>query len=136
MFATNIFDIFENISFSFSFEAISLAFATLIAFSLFISGVSIAIASLSKTYKEAQSALTPVSLAPMVPMFLGMLEISVTFMIASIPIVSHVMILNDIFTGTIDYAIIGTMLLSTIVFTIAVVMYIGHQYRSEKVLFN
>jgi len=134
--ANNMFDIYETVAFAFGSTTIILSFVTLIAFSFFISGVSIAIASFSKSYKEAQSALTPVSLLPMVPMFMGMLEIKITAFIASIPIVNHVMILNDIFLGTINYFNIGIMLVSTVVFTIAVVMYIGYQYKSEKILFS
>ena len=134
--ASNIFDIFDTVNLIFGASTIILSFATLIAFSFFISGVTIAIASFSKTYKEAQSALTPVSLAPMIPMFMGMLDIKITALIAAIPIVNHVMILNDIFLGSINYFNISIMFLSTIVLTIAVIMYISYQYKSEKILFS
>ena len=135
MIAGNIFDIFDAVSLSFGTMTIVLSFVTLIAFSFFISGVSIAIASMSKTYKEAQAALTPVSLAPMIPMFMGMLEIKVTVLISAIPIINHVMLLEEIFIGNFDYLNIGIMLASTIIFTVLVIMYIAHQYKSEKILF-
>ena len=134
--ASNIFSIFENVALTFGASTIILSFVTLIAFSFFISGVTIAIASFSKTYKEAQSALTPVSLAPIIPMFMGMLEIKITPLIAAIPIINHVMLLNEIFIGNINYFNIAVMLISTVVFTIAIIMYIGYQYKSEKILFS
>ena len=136
MVASNMFSIYEVVTIDISATTIVLSAVILLAFAVFISGVSIAVASLSKTYKEAQSALTPISMLPMIPMFMGMIGIQLTHFIAAIPIVNHVMLLNDLFTGRVDNTNILIMFASTVIFTIFVIIYIGKQYKSEKVLFN
>jgi len=134
--AQNIYNIYDGIELAFSAETIVLASLILVGHSLFISGVSIAIASFSKTYKEAQSALTPVTFVSLVPMFMGMLGVEVTPVIAVIPVVNQTMLLYEIFTGNINLLHIVLMLVSTIVCVIVVIKYIVWQYRSEKVLFS
>ncbi|UKI26374.1 MAG: hypothetical protein L6V91_06110 [Bacilli bacterium] len=52
-------------------------FLILIFYTFFISGICITIASFTKTFKEAQSALTPISLITCVPMFLELLNINI-----------------------------------------------------------
>ena len=108
------------------------------AYSLFISGLCIAIASFTKTYKEAQSALTPVSLVTVVPMFMDIMEVELTPVISLIPIVNHVMLLETIFcqklTGN-DIINIAIMFISTIIYSIIIIKLITKMYKSEKILF-
>jgi len=74
-------------------------------------------------------------MAPMLPMFMSMMEIKMTPLLSFIPVVNHVMILNDIFLGKINYLNILILLISTFVFTVLIIIYIGKLYKSEKVLF-
>lgn len=74
--ASNMFEIYKDTVLNFNFVTITMGLLIMVAFSVFISGLCIAIASLSKSYKEAQSSLTPVSLLTMIPMFLDILEIN------------------------------------------------------------
>ena len=68
----------------------------------FISGLCITIASQAKSFKEAQSTLTPVSLVICVPMFLELLDFKLGGYFTFIPILNHSFILNDIFAGNFD----------------------------------
>lgn len=135
----NLFKIYEETVFNFNFITISLGLLIMFIYSIFISGVCIAIASLSKTYKEAQSALTPVSLLETIPLFMDIMGISLTPILSLVPIINHVMILKSVFCDKLAPSIllnIGIMFLSTIILTIIVIKYISKQYKSEKILFS
>jgi len=134
--AQNVFDIYEGVVMTFNLTTLLLSAVILIGYSLFISGTTIAIASYSKDYKEAQSSLTPLSMVTMIPLFLGIMGTQMTPFLAAIPIINHVLLLNDIFTGIIDIQNIIIMLVSTIVCIILVIGYITRLYKSEKILFT
>lgn len=134
--ARGMFTIYDEVVLNFSALSIVLAFIILVGHGLFISGASIAIASFSKTYKEAQSALTPLSLVSIIPMFINILGIEMTPILSAIPIINHTLLLNDIFNGNINYLNIIIMFISTIICVVFVINYIVRQYRSEKILFS
>lgn len=134
--AKGIFEFYKEIAFSFSPATILLAFIILIGYSLFISGLSIGIASLTKSNKEAQSSLMPLSFIPMLPMFLNMFGMKMNAILSLIPVVNHTLLLNEIFTGSINFLHIGLMLISTIICITLVVRYLNTQYKSEKILFS
>lgn len=134
--AREMFTIYDEVVFNFSALTILLAFIILLGHGLFISGASIAIASFAKTYKEAQSSLTPLSLASIIPMFINILGIEMTPLLSAVPIINHTLLLNDIFNGNINYLNILIMFISTIGCVIFVIYYIVRQYKSEKILFS
>ncbi len=133
--AKSMFEIFEGATLNVSVLIVIMAIFVIIMLSLLASGICFAVAGNTKSYKEAQAALTPITLVAMVPLFLSMLEIS-AFVINFIPIVNCMMILNDIFFGTINYGGIIAMTLSTIVYIAVILKYISNQYKSEKTLFS
>lgn len=136
--ASSMFNIYKDTVLSFNIKTISLGLLIMVAFSLFISGLCIAIASLSKSYKEAQSALTPVSLLTMIPMLLDILNISMTPVLAMIPVVNHTMILKSVFCGMETGIILEfvIMMATSVVYVIIIIKVITWQYKSEKVLFS
>lgn len=130
------FDTMQNIVFNFNFETIILSIIILLTYSLFISGLCIAIASFAKTFKEAQSSLTPVSLIICVPMFLEMLDVNLSGGLSFIPILNHNIVLNDIFLGNINISIILITIVSSIFYSLILVYIIIKEYKSEKILFD
>ena len=132
----DLFSIYEGINIMFS--PISIVFSTIviIAYSFFISGLCIAIASTSKTFKEAQSALTPLTFISFFPgMIAFMMGITTTPILSVIPFLNFTLIFTDITNGTINFINIFLMAISTIIYIIIVFTYIIKQYKSEKVLF-
>ncbi len=137
--ASNTFEIYKDTILNFNFATISMGLLIMIAFSVFVSGICIAIASLSKSYKEAQSTLTPVSMMTMIPMFFDILGIEMTPILALIPGINHTMLLKTIFCETIqspDLVNIAIMFVSTIIYSIIIIKLITKQYKSEKILFS
>ena len=132
----NMFSIYEGINVMFSPLTILFAVIVIIAYSFFISGLCIAIASTSKTFKEAQSALTPLTFISFFPgMIAFMMGITTTPILSIVPFLNFTLIFTDINNGTINLLNIGLMAVSTIVYISLVFVHIIKQYKSEKVLF-
>lgn len=135
--AASIFAIYKNTVINITVGNILLGLLVMFAYSAFISGVCIAIASRSKTFKEAQTALTPICFLAIIPMFLDILKIGLTPVLSFIPIINHTLLLEDIFCKAepINAVNLIIMFVSSIAYTIAVIFFITKQYKSEKILF-
>ena len=132
----NMFSIYDGIEVMYSPITILFAVIVIIAYSFFISGLCIAIASTSKTFKEAQSALTPLTFISFFPgMIAFMMEITTTPILSIVPFLNFTLIFTDINNGTINLLNIGLMTISTIIYISLVFAHIIKQYKSEKVLF-
>lgn len=135
--ANSSFEIYKDVNLMLSGEAIVFAMVVILAYSFLISGLCIAVASKSKTFKEAQSALTPLTFISFFPgMIAFMVEVTGTPLISIIPFLNYTVIFTDINNGNIDILNIALMLISTIVYISIVLTYIIKQYKSEKVLFS
>lgn len=130
------FVILKDITMNINVTTILLMFVILFTYAFFISGLCIAIASQSKSFKEAQSALTPVSLVICIPMFMQMLDVKLGSYLALIPILNHSFVLNDIFAGNISAVNIILVVVSSIVYSLILVWVIIKEYKSEKMLFS
>ena len=136
MLTKNMFSIYEGIDIMYSPLTILFAVIVIIAYSFFISGLCIAIASTSKTFKEAQSALTPLTFISFFPgMIAFMMAITTTPILSIVPFLNFTLIFTDINNGTINLLNIGLMAISTIIYISLVFAHIIKQYKSEKVLF-
>ena len=136
MITKNMFSIYEGIDIMYSPITILFAVIVIIAYSFFISGLCIAIASTSKTFKEAQSALTPLTFISFFPgMIAFMIGITTTPILSIVPFLNFTLIFTDINNGTINLLNIGLMAISTIIYISLVFGHIIKQYKSEKVLF-
>lgn len=132
----NMFSIYDGIDVMYSPTTIVFAIIVIIAYSFFISGLCIAIASTSKTFKEAQSALTPLTFISFFPgMIAFMMGITTTPILSIVPFLNFTLMFTDINNGTIDLLNIGLMAVSTIIYISLVFAHIIKQYKSEKVLF-
>ena len=137
MITKNMFSIYEGMEVMYSPITILFAVIVIIAYSFFISGLCIAIASTSKTFKEAQSALTPLTFISFFPgMIAFMMGITTTPILSIVPFLNFTLIFTDINNGTINLLNIGLMAISTIIYISLVFAHIIKQYKSEKVLFS
>ena len=135
--AQDIFSIYEGMNIMFTPVTIIFAIVVIIAYSFFISGLCISIASTSKTFKEAQSALTPLTFLSFFPgMIAFMVEVTGTPLISIIPFLNYTVIFTDINNGNVNILNIALMIISTIAYISIVLAYIIKQYKSEKVLFS
>lgn len=120
-----------------NFKIIIVTCLIILCYSLLISGLCIAIASMSKSFKEAQSALTPITFISFFPgMIAFMLNINNSAVLSIIPFVNFTMIFQDISSGIYNYLYIALMFISTILLITVIITYIIRQYKSENVLFT
>ena len=137
--SSNIFSFYKDAVININMTTLLLALIIMISYSFFISGACIAIASFSKTFKEAQSALTPLSFTVMIPMFLEILDIKLNSCLSLIPVISHTMLLEQVICNTLTTTTIINIFLmftSTILITIIIIKIITKVYKSEKILFS
>ena len=134
--ANDMFSIYEDVTLMLSASSFVFAIVVIVAYSLLISGLCIAIASSCKSFKEAQSALTPLTFISFFPgMIAFMIEVKTTVLLACIPFLNYTLLFTDVTKGGINFLHIGCMLLSTIVIIVVVLKVIIKQYKSERVLF-
>lgn len=130
-----LFETFEGYTFSIGIDKIIMAVIIILAASLIVSGLAIAVGSKAKSFKDAQSALAPIQFIGMIPMFLPMFGVKTTILISVIPFVGQGMLLNDLFSNGVSYINVVASFISSIIFIILVISIISKQYKSEKVLF-
>ena len=129
------FESFEDVVFTTNFEYILVAILVIFLVSLLAAGVCMALAGKAKTYKEAQSSLQMVSILPMIPYFLTFMEID-NIIFDFIPIANCSSLLNDIVINNINIQSLLITILTTIVYTAIIIIYISKQYKSEDTLFS
>ena len=137
MMLPKMFKTYENMQLGFNTNMILLSLLIIVSFSMFISGLTIAIASKSKTFKEAQSSLTPLNFIAFFPgMIAYFANVSSSTILAMIPFLNYSLIFTDVANNKVNVLEITIMLLSTIILTSIILYIIIKQYKSEKVLFN
>lgn len=135
-YTNNSFDIYKNVNLSLSISQLLIAALIIVLYSVLISGICVAISSMQKTFKEAQSALTPISFISFFPgMIVFMLNIKNSAILSLIPFVNYSLVFQDIASNKLNIVNILLTILSTLVLTTIVIFYIIKQYKSEKVLF-
>ena len=136
-FANDMFTIYKDVPIELSGLVIFMSIVVIIIYSIFISGLCLAIASMSKTFKEAQSALTPLTFISFFPgMIAFMIQVKTSELLAIVPFMNFTLIINDLSSGVVNYLQIFLMILSSLIYIGIVIWYIIRQYKSEKVLFS
>ena len=130
-----LFKSYEEIVFSTNIISILLVVIVILLTALLSAGICMALAGKAKTYKEAQSSLQFITLLPIIPYFLKIMEID-NFIFNLIPIANCGALLNDIVINKINYENLLIIVLSTIIYTIIILMYISKQYKKEETLFS
>ena len=130
------FEIYEGVDLMLSASQIAFAVVVILAYSFLISGLCISIASKSKTFKEAQSALTPLTFISFFPgMIAFMIDIQSSALLSLIPFINFTLLFEDITAGTASIANLLLMILSTVVIIAVILKVIIKQYKSENILF-
>lgn len=136
LFVQNRYSIYEGISLV-NGSLVIASLVIIIVVSILISCLCVAIASMSKSFKEAQSALSPITIIATFPgIILTMLNVKNSLLLSLIPFVNYGLVLDDVIRGHVNYLYLFTMLVSTIFFIIIIINYVGKQYKSEKILFT
>ena len=132
----DVFSVYANADLAYSVPALLLGLGIIVVYSFFISGICIAIASKSKTFKEAQSALTPLTFISFFPgMIAFMINVPTSNLLAFVPFLNMTMIFTDINNGIYNLTQIVILFASSIVYIAIILYFIVKEYNGEKVLF-
>ena len=135
--ANNSFELYKDVNLMLPVSAYIFVSIIIVAYSLLISGLCIAIASKAKTFKEAQSALTPLTFITFFPGMIALImNIRLTPVLSLIPFLNYNLIFQDIINNKYNIVNILCMFISTVVVIGIVLKIIIKQYKSERVLFE
>ncbi len=133
----NSFPIFADQNLTLSVKSLAFSLIAIITYSLLISGLCIAIASRAKTFKEAQSALTPLTFISFFPSMIAfMINLPNNLILSCIPFLNTTLIFTDIINNQVNIIYLLCMLISNIILIIIVFKIIINQYHTENILFN
>lgn len=134
--AGNTFEIYKDVNLMLSVSGVIYSIIVILAYSFLISGLCISIASKAKSFKEAQSALTPITFISFFPgMIAFMVDINSSPLLSLVPFLNFTLLFEDIIAGTINILNIFLMLLSTVIIIVIIFKVIIKQYKSENILF-
>ena len=134
--ANNMFKIYDKNPLVLPFSGLLYIFLVVILCSLMVSGLCILVASKCKTFKEAQSALTPITFISFFPaMIASMTGVSNSLIKSAIPFLNFTMIYEDVLDGKNCLLNILIMVISSLVIIYLLVKTNIKKYKSEKVLF-
>jgi sodium transport system permease protein len=106
---------------------IFLMYCLLIPLTVFFAGVMIPIAVYAKTFKEAQSIITPLNIVMVIPAMVGLFPgVELNVMTACIPVVNIVLSTKELIAGTLDPFLVA---LSFVVMTALAVLAVFISYR-------
>jgi sodium transport system permease protein len=91
-----------------NFKFIVMLYALLFPLTVFFAGVMIPIAVYAKSFKEAQSIITPLNIVVVLPAMIGFFPgIELNALTASIPIVNIVLATKELIAGTLDVGLLA-----------------------------
>ena len=135
--ANNSFELYKDVNLMLPVSAYIFVSIIIVAYSLLISGLCIAIASKAKSFKEAQSALTPLTFITFFPGMIALImNIRLTPVLSLIPFLNYNLIFQDIINNKYNIVNIFCMFISTVFVIWVVLRIIIKQYKSEKILFE
>lgn len=117
----------------FSVGTLATMFALVVPLIVFFAGLIIPITVYAKSFKEAQSIITPLNIVILVPAVIGMFPgVEYSIETAFIPVVNVVLATKEIIAGTIDYALYMGTLLSLLAFAVIAVMISHRRFGREN----
>lgn len=103
---------------------ITLLILMILPLAVFFAGILVPITTYAKTFKEAQSMVTPLNIGVIVPAAIGLMPgIELNFGTALIPILNVALAAKEMLAGTVDYGLLAVVFISLVTLaTIAVVL--------------
>ncbi len=117
--------------------AILITICCVIAFSLFISAITMIVCAFAKSFKEANNYVTPISLVVMLTGYVGIIPtIELNTTTSLIPVVNICLMIKNLLVFKYDFTLIVIVLLSNIIYAFVAVWILSKVYNSESILFG
>jgi sodium transport system permease protein len=111
-------------------------FVMVLPVAVLFSAVLLAVSLFAKSYKEAQSYITPMMVFVIVPAVAAMLPIDLTAKLALVPVLNASLLCKELVTGTYHWNYIAIIFLSTSVYAAAALFFAVKLFQREDVLFR
>jgi sodium transport system permease protein len=111
-------------------------FVMVLPLAVLFSAVLLAVSLFAKSYKEAQSYITPMMVFVIVPAVAAMLPIDLTAKLALVPVLNASLLCKELVTGTYHWNYIAIIFLSTSVYAAAALFFAVKLFQREDVLFR
>lgn len=113
-------------------QFVLLLYSLLIPLTIFFAGVMIPIAVYAKTFKEAQSIITPLNIVMVLPAMVGFFPgIELNAMTAAIPVVNIVLATKELIAGTLDYSLLAIAFAVMAALAVLAVIFSYKQFDKE-----
>ena len=104
---------------------------------VFFAGIMVPIAVYAKSFKEAQSIITPLNILVFLPAMVGFFPgIELNLTTACIPVVNVVLATKDLIAGTLDIGLFSISFLVMFLIAFASVLFSYKQYSKESNIFS
>lgn len=134
MYIKNNTETFKDLSLNITVNTVLLAVLSVVLISCVVGVLSIFLCGRAKTFKEAQSKVSFLSFVSMIPMFTNLANTS-SDVLYFIPVANGGQVLNDLFLRDFSTNNFLIFVISSIVVTLVLLVYVSKQYRDEKALF-
>jgi sodium transport system permease protein len=129
--------ILEVVSSILSIQFILSLYILLIPLTIFFAGVMIPVTIYAKSFKEAQSILTPVNFVIILPAMVGFIPgIELDYITAMIPIVNIVLASKELVAGTLGFDLMALSFLTMVVFAAISVLVSYKRFGKETNIIN
>jgi len=110
---------------------------TMLPLAGFFAGVLISVSVFARSFKEAQSYVTALNMAVILPAFVSMLPgVDPNYLTALIPVVNASLILRDAVSGTTEWPYVGLALIANSVLAFLTLRFAMSWFRRESIVFR
>jgi sodium transport system permease protein len=125
------------LNFTIGIKAISAVFLMVLPLAVLFSAALLAIALMAKSYKEAQSYLSPLVIVVVIPAVAALMPgVEINTRMLLIPVLNTSLVCKDIVSGTYHWDNIGTIFVSSCVYAAAALFIAVKLFQREDVLFR
>jgi sodium transport system permease protein len=131
-------EIAKGLTFSIQFGAVFTMLLLMVPVTMIFSAVLISIAIFARSYKEAQSYISPLMILVILPVIIPMISpgMEINARLAFVPIMNVSLILKDVFLGSYKWGYISLIFLSTALYAAIALFIATRLFKKEKVLFK
>jgi sodium transport system permease protein len=116
---------------------LTLILALLIPLTATLAAVLLSLSIYARSYKEAQNYIGPLTMVVFMPLVISILPgIELNWKMALVPVLNVALGIKELVKGTIDYSLLGLILLSTLALAGAMIAFCVSWFQREKVLFR
>ena len=134
-------DLFKGMSkmlaIEFDVQTIVLVFLIVLPLAGIFAGVLLSVSIFARSFKEAQSYVTALNMAVILPAFVSLLPgVEMDYSMALIPVVNASLIMKDAISGSIEWNYVFVALLSNAVLAAATLVFCKKWFEKESILFR